>query len=212
MKKYLSLLLTLALIFSLAGSAQTVSAATIKISKTKATMEVDSTLKLSVTGTKSKVAWKTSKSAVATVSSSGVVTAKKEGSATITATVSGKKYTCDVTVVNNNKETTGKLDSLTDVVTALKEVGLLSGKETKMDASMIGGVTGVKYADSKVELYEFDTDSASYKTLVKTNKVKLEAFNVELSASAINGKFVLFCNDSANKDQIIKIFKNLDIE
>jgi len=212
MKKYLSLLLTLALIFSLAGPAQAVSAATIKISKAKATLEVDSTLKLSVTGTKNKVAWKTSKSSVATVSSSGLITAKKEGSATITATVSSKKYICVVTVVNSNKETAGNLSSLTDIVTKLKDEGLLSGKETKMDASMIGGVNGVKYADSKVELYEFDTDSTAYKTLVKTNKVKLEAFNVELSASAINGKFVLFCNDSANKDQIIKIFKNLDIE
>lgn len=212
MKKYLSLLLTLALIFSLAGPAQTASAATIKINKTKATMEVDSTLKLSVTGTKNKVAWKTSKSSVAAVSSSGLITAKKEGSATITATVSSKKYICVVTVVNSNKVTAGNLSSLTDIVTKLKDEGLLSGKETKMDASMIGGVNGVKYADSKVELYEFDTDSTAYKTLVKTNKVKLEAFNVELSASAINGKFVLFCNDSANKDQIIKIFKNLDIE
>ena len=35
---------------------------------------------------------------VATVTSKGKVTAKKKGTATITATVSGKKYTCKVTV------------------------------------------------------------------------------------------------------------------
>ena len=46
--------------------------------------------------------WKTSKKSVATVSSKGVVTAKKAGKATITCTLkNGKKYTCTVTVKDN---------------------------------------------------------------------------------------------------------------
>lgn len=78
-------------------------AATIKISKTKATMEVDSTLKLKIIGTDSKVTWSTSSKKIATVNTSGTVTAVKEGTATITAKVDNKKYTCTVTVVDSNK-------------------------------------------------------------------------------------------------------------
>jgi len=78
-------------------------AATIKISKNKATMEVDSTLKLKITGTNSKVTWSTSNKQIATVNASGTVTAVKEGTATITAKVDNKKYTCTVTVLDSNK-------------------------------------------------------------------------------------------------------------
>lgn len=56
---------------------------------------------LNVTGKAGKVTWKTSKKAVATVSSKGVVTAKKAGKATITASVDGCKLTCNVTVKKN---------------------------------------------------------------------------------------------------------------
>jgi hypothetical protein len=77
----------------------TVQAATkIKLNKTKATLYVGDSVKLKVSGTKKKVTWKSSSKSVATVSSKGVVKAKKQGSTTITATVSKKKYTCKVTV------------------------------------------------------------------------------------------------------------------
>lgn len=79
------------------------SEAAVKISKKKATMEVDSVLTLKISGTDSKVAWKTSNKKIATVKK-GKVTAKAEGTATITATVDSKKYTCNVTVVDSNKE------------------------------------------------------------------------------------------------------------
>lgn len=70
---------------------QTVEAAT-KINKSKAIMEVDSTLKLKVTGTNNKITWKSSKRSVATVNGSGLVTAKYEGKAKITATVGKKTF------------------------------------------------------------------------------------------------------------------------
>lgn len=56
---------------------------------------------LKVTGKAGKVTWKSSKKAVATVSSKGVVTAKKAGKAKITASVDGCKLTCTVTVKKN---------------------------------------------------------------------------------------------------------------
>lgn len=53
---------------------------------------------LKVTGTKNNVEWSSSKKSVATVNSKGKVTAKKKGTATITAKVAKKKYICKVKV------------------------------------------------------------------------------------------------------------------
>lgn len=72
--------------------------AAVKISKKSAYIIKGKKLTLKVTGTKSKAKWSSSNKKIATVSSKGVVTAKKKGSATITAKVGKKKYTCKVTV------------------------------------------------------------------------------------------------------------------
>ncbi|MCD8074506.1 MAG: Ig-like domain-containing protein [Lachnospiraceae bacterium] len=76
-----------------------VQAATVEISETSATLIKGQTLKLKITGTSDTVTWKSSKKSVAKVSASGKVTAKKKGTATITATVNGTKYKCKITVV-----------------------------------------------------------------------------------------------------------------
>lgn len=99
MKKTGSFFLTLCLIVSLIP-APTANAA-IKINKAKATLEVDAMLTLKITGTNKKVTWSTNKQNIAIVDNNGTVTAKKEGQATITATVNGEKYTCEVKVVNS---------------------------------------------------------------------------------------------------------------
>lgn len=77
------------------------------ISDTSATISVGFTKKLKVDNTSEEVTWSSSKTSVATVSSKGVVTAKKAGTTTITAkTTSGKKLTCKITVkANTYKET-----------------------------------------------------------------------------------------------------------
>ena len=58
-------------------------------------------------GTSKKVTWSSSNKKVAAVSTKGKVTAKKKGTAIITAKVSGKKYKCKITVKNPylNKKT-----------------------------------------------------------------------------------------------------------
>ena len=72
-----------------------------KISKTKVSLKAGKTLTLKVTGGEVK-SWKSSKAAVAKVSSKGKITTLKKGSATITATLKdGSKLTCKVTVTNN---------------------------------------------------------------------------------------------------------------
>ncbi|MDE7299999.1 MAG: Ig-like domain-containing protein [Lachnospiraceae bacterium] len=99
-----SLLLVFCFVVSL-FSPVSAEAAVLKMNKAKAILEVDATLKLklgSLEGTESK--WSSSDKKVASVSKTGTVTAKSEGTATITATYDSKKYTCKVTVVDSNKE------------------------------------------------------------------------------------------------------------
>jgi hypothetical protein len=68
-----------------------------KLSKTKATVNVNKTLTLSVSNGKNAT-WSSSNKKVATVNKKGVVTGKKAGTAKITAKVGNVKLTCNVTV------------------------------------------------------------------------------------------------------------------
>ena len=77
----------------------------LKLNKYSATLTKGKTLKLkaTVTGSSSKVKWSSSNTKVAKVSSSGKVTAKKAGTATITAKVGKVTAKCKITV--KTKET-----------------------------------------------------------------------------------------------------------
>lgn len=99
-RKLLSLLLILALCFTFIPTVNVEAASKVKINKTSTTIYVGKTETLKISGTSKKVKWTTSNKSVATVSSKGKVTAKKAGTATITAKVSGKSYKCKVTVKN----------------------------------------------------------------------------------------------------------------
>jgi len=106
-----------------------VGAVTIKLNKTSATLSVPKTLQLTATvsipfiATKA-VKWTSSNTKVATVSSTGKVTAKAKGVAIITATsvTQSKKATCKVTV----------LQPVTSVKLNKTVVSLAKGKTTKL--------------------------------------------------------------------------------
>lgn len=86
----------LAMIMALA-MAVPVSAATVKINKTKVTICTGQTMQLKMVGTKAKPKW-SSNSRNAIVNNAGKVTAKARGTATITAKIGKKSYRCLVTV------------------------------------------------------------------------------------------------------------------
>ena len=69
-----------------------------KLSKKKATVKIGKKLTLKMTGTTQTITWKTSDKTVATVTKKGVVKGIGAGTATITATVLKKKFTCKITV------------------------------------------------------------------------------------------------------------------
>ncbi len=100
MKKLKQIIMCLLMAVLLAGAlpGHATEAASPKLSASKITLAQGESKTLKVTGTSSKVTWKSSKKSVATVNAKGKVTAKKKGTATITATVGSKKLTCKVTV------------------------------------------------------------------------------------------------------------------
>ena len=75
-----------------------VSASAAKLNKKSISLNVGKTYTLKASGTKGKITWTSSKKSVATVSSKGVVKAKKKGAAVITAKYGKKKLKCTVTV------------------------------------------------------------------------------------------------------------------
>lgn len=90
-------------------------AATVRLNKKTASVRVEKSIRLTVSGTKKSVKWSSSDSSVATVSS-GKVTGKKPGKAVISAKVAGKTLKCSVTVKYNasaaNKKITSKTTNL----------------------------------------------------------------------------------------------------
>lgn len=113
-KRLLAFLLSLFLVFSIipgnlmqvdAAKKKTVKVKTVKLNKKSVTLVVGEkiTLKANLSPkktTQKKLVWSTSNKKIATVTSKGVVKAKKKGKATITVKVKGtsKKATCKVTV------------------------------------------------------------------------------------------------------------------
>ncbi len=114
-KKVVSIAVLMVLLISIMTPLTRTGASGMSISKKKATLEVDAVLTLKVIGNTdgSAVKWSSSKKSVAKVSKKGKVTAKSEGTATITAKVGSEKYECVVTVVDSNKE-----DTITDTPTS----------------------------------------------------------------------------------------------
>ncbi len=72
--------------------------AAVKLNKTQKTMVIGTTYQLKIKGTSRTPKWSSGNTSVASVSKSGLVTAKKTGTATITAKIGSKKYKCKITV------------------------------------------------------------------------------------------------------------------
>lgn len=145
----------------------------VKINKTKATIYVGKTTTLKITGTNKKIKWSSSNKKIATVSSKGKVTAKKKGTATITAKVSGKSYKCKVTVKNPYLNATKKKLEVKKTYT-LKLTGATAKKYTSSKKSVAtvsskGKITAVKAGTATITVT--DSNKKTYKCVITvTNK------------------------------------------
>lgn len=104
-KKATMLIMLVILLFALGAGAQAANVS-IKLNKSAVTLAKSKTTKLKATvkGSGKKVKWSSSNKKVAVVNHKGKVTAKKAGSAVITAKIGKAKATCRVTVAQNYQE------------------------------------------------------------------------------------------------------------
>ncbi|MBQ3766029.1 MAG: Ig-like domain-containing protein, partial [Bacteroidales bacterium] len=114
---------------------QEVRVESVTLSQSSAELEIGKTLQLNVTvspstATRKDITWSSTKSSVASVSSSGLVTAVSEGTTTITATADGKKGECTVTVFKG-------FVAVSEVKLGKTEVTLFEGEEETLTASVL---------------------------------------------------------------------------
>lgn len=171
MKKSIIRVLSVCLVFMLVLSVvpmQAQAKTTVKINKTKTTIYVGKSTTLKITGTSKKITWSSSNKKVATVSSKGKVTAKKKGTATITAKVNGKSYKCKVTVKNPYLNATKKSLEIGKTYT-LKLIGATAKKYTSSKKSVAtvsskGKITAVKAGTATITVT--DSNKKTYKCVI----------------------------------------------
>lgn len=153
-RRIVTFLTLLFVIFSTIFRTEITFAAKKGLSKQKAVMEVDSILDLKLFGVKGKAVWTTSNKSVVKVNGKGKLTAKRPGEAKIKATVSGKSYTCDVRVVDSNKNSSYHLEVPTEPLVV-----------NRGDGDMLRASSRV----SKVKV-EFDEDEFTISAVVEKLK------------------------------------------
>lgn len=164
------------------SNSNTVEAATVKLSKTSATVYTGGTLNLKISGTSSDVKWSSSSSKIAKVSDKGVVTGLKAGKATIVAAIGSKKYKCSVTVKNPYISSTALQVGLgkTSALSVKGAVGTVTWKSSDTSVATVnakGVVTGKSLGTTKITVKDSKNTYTCKVTVVEirmtANKTKV---------------------------------------
>ena len=99
-------------------------------------------------------------------------------------------------------------NTLEDMESWLLEEGVLSGERTEADAELMRAEDGVRYADSNVEIYEYDINSDTYNNLKSGASVGFDNAG-PFSAKAVNGKYVLIATGEVSQE-LVDAFKNFN--
>ncbi len=130
------LLFAIAMIFTLSmvapevvpiTTATTVEAASVKLNYSKLTLYKGQKKQLKLKGTKKKAKWSSNRKTVVSVDKKGKITAKKKGTAVITAKVGKKRYKCRVTV-----KVKKKIVEVRDIHLNKKDITLTVGQTQKL--------------------------------------------------------------------------------
>lgn len=105
---------------------------------------------------KTKTTWKSSNSKVASVTSNGKVTAKKKGTATITAKANGKTYTCKVTVLRPVSKKLLKFEEIPTAGNGFGGAGLAYKITNNNDYTVEFTLYGRFYAMNKNKGYKYE--------------------------------------------------------
>lgn len=174
----------------------TVTVAKPAISSSKVSITASQTTWLKIAYSSKSVRWSSSRSSVASVSSGGKITARKAGTATITATVDGYRLKCTVTVKANAHSYSVSKDTDDYPYGAVVTMGKLyySGSTIYMDAYVINNYYSMKLkklSNVDIEVY----DEATGTVIARKN---FSTITVNLSAGKIK-KVTLKFSGSATK-------------
>lgn len=123
---------------------------TLKLNSSKVTLNPGKSYTLKINGTKAAPTWKSSNSKIVSVNKSGRLTAKKTGTAKITATLSGKKFTCTVTVKKASAASNKVTQNYTKVKNYINKNGRYSEDGSKyIEMSIDADTTAVLSYDPK---------------------------------------------------------------
>ena len=172
------LLITLPLLFACTQKEQEVRVESVSINQSSVELEIGKTLQLNATvspstATRKEITWSSSKSSVASVSSSGLVTAVSEGTTKITATADGKKGECTVTVVK-------KAIAVSEIKLDKTELTVFEGEEETLTAS----VSPEDATDKTITWTSSDKSIAS----VESGKVKAVGKGTATITASAGGK------------------------
>ena len=162
-KQTFAWILTFVMMLSILPATQVNAATKPKLSKTKITMTVGQSKKLTVKGISKKQAkrikWKSSSKKVVTVTKTGKIKARKTGKATITAKVGKKKLKCKVTVKKSKKSTKKKESNSSSKKMWLSKTSVTLQAGSGVDLVLHNAKNVVKWSSSnkKVAWVERDT-------------------------------------------------------
>ena len=123
---------------------------TLKLNSSRITLNPGKSYTLKVNGTKLAPAWKSSNSKIVTVNRKGRITAKKAGTAKITATLGGKKFVCTVTVKKASASSNKTVQNYTKVKNYLNKNGRYSEDGSRyIEMSIDADTTAVLSYDPK---------------------------------------------------------------
>ena len=90
----------------------------------------------------------------------------------------------------------------------LLEKGVLSGEKTEADTEFMRAKAGFQYADSNVEIYEYDRNSSMYDILASGGSIGFDGKG-PFRAEAVNGKYVLIATGEISQE-LRHAFANFD--
>lgn len=195
---FLGLAVILTMFLVIFGRADVQAAGSVKLNKTSISLFVGKTYTLKLEGTTRKAAWSSSSSA-ASINQEGKVTARRKGTAYITAKVGAKKYRCKVTVkqpvtsLSLSKKSMTMYEGHTMVLTALvkpltannRRVYWSSGNKSVATVNSKGLIRAVKSGTAYITAKA--ADGSGKKAVCK---VTVKA-NVPVSSVTLNKKSMI---------------------
>lgn len=179
------------------------------INKKKVTLTVGKKTTLKIKNCKKKVRWKSSRKKVATVSSKGVVKAKKAGKSKITATVGKKKYVCRVTVkAKSSKKSTSNNTASSYAQEVLKYVNQERAKAGLDALQLDTSLCSAAATRAKEITTVFDHTRPNGKTcfsILDENKISCRAAGENIAAGQATPKAVVesWMNSPGHKENIL---------